>query len=199
VAGDFAARAYAESRTQAEVNRQSSAGLDVRVHIRSFPFVPRLLLGGHVQRVTATAADVQQGPVTIHNLQLDLHDVRIDRRQSVNQRRVFLESIGHGSMSGEVTADSLSQALGVHIELVDGAIQVDVAGHTVRANVAMNNGVLTLGVAGISLPSVSVPIGGLLPCRPSATQDGDRIKVSCAFTTIPERLIQLVNGATAHA
>jgi hypothetical protein len=198
VAGDLAARAYAEARTQKEVNRQAGPDLDVRVHIRSFPFIPRLLVAGQVQQVTATASAVKEGPITIQNLQLDLHDVRIDRRQTLNDRRLFLKSIGHGSMSGEVTSEALSQALGFPVQVVDGGIEATVAGHTFRAEVSMKNGVLTLGAAGITLPSLTVPIGGLLPCRPSATQDGDLVKVSCAFTAIPSQLIQLINGATAH-
>ena len=198
VAGDLAARAYAEARTQQEVNHQSGANLDVQVHIHSFPFVGRLLASGQVSRVTASAAEVHDGPIAIHALQLDLHEVHLDRNKTMSNRRIFLKSIGKGSMSGELTADGLSAAFGLKVEVVDGAVEVTVAGHTLRTEVAMKNGVLTLSAAGITLPSVTLPISGLLPCHPSATLGDDRIRLACSFEKIPPRLIELVNGVAAH-
>ena len=77
-------------------------------------------------------------------------------------------------------------------------LEVEMAGRTLRTEVSITNGVLRLGAAGVSLPGVTLPVTGLLPCHPNATLADDRIKLACSFEKVPPRLIQLVNGASAH-
>src|SRR5262249_21776761 len=151
-------RAYVEKRTQDEVSSHTDLGSSVHIKIKSFPFIPRLLLMGHVQQITASTDRISEGPVPIDNVQLALHDVRLDRKQTVRKRRVILESTGGGSMSGQLTAPALSSALGIKLRLVSGAVEVEVAGRTFRAQIAVRNGVLTLRAAGVTLPGLTIPL-----------------------------------------
>ena len=180
------------------MNRESGANLDVKVHIHSFPFLGRLLVRGEVSQVRASAVDVQEGQVTLHHLELDIHDVVIDRSRMLTSQRLYLRGTGRGSASADLTADALSNALGTPVQVVDGAVEITVAGQRVRADVATDQGMLALKVAGLTLPSFTIPTGGLLPCHPKATFAGDRIPLACTVTAVPARLVNMVNGATAR-
>jgi hypothetical protein len=194
--GDVAARAYAETQTQQEVNKHTGENLDLRVSISSFPFVPRVLFSGEVQRITAHAPQVHEGPLDVSALRLQLNDVRVDRNKTLRKQRVILKSVGRGSLSAELTAEGLSDAFGVSVHVVDGAVEVEIAGRTMRSEMSFTNGVLRLGVAGVSLPVLALPVTGLLPCHPNATLADDRIKLACSFNKVPARLIALVNGGS---
>jgi hypothetical protein len=199
VAGDFAARAYAEAQTQDFVNQHSTTDLHVDVSIKSFPFLGRLAVGGEVRQVEATASDVREGPIDIHALRLVLTDVRVDRGRMLEDQRLYLRSIGGGSAVAEITDDALSDALGIPVQVVDGKLEAEVLGHRVQAEMSMRNGVLGVKVAGRTLPALTLPTTGLFPCHPDAAFAGDRIRLSCSFSEVPARFLQLVNGVTAAA
>jgi hypothetical protein len=196
---DLAALAYTEARTQDEVNSHTGDNLDIEINIRSFPFILRLLVSGQVQEVSATAKSLSDTPVPIDNVQLELHDVRIDTGETLQERRLILESIGSGKVSAELSESALSTLLGVEVSIADGTLEVEVAGQLVPAQVTMQNGVVTVQAAGVTLPGVTIPNSELLPCRPDGAIEGDTIELSCTFDSIPPKLIEVVNGAAAGA
>jgi hypothetical protein len=166
------------------------------VHIHSFPFVGRLIAAGQISEIDISADRVVEGGIDLSGVHMTLDDVKVNRSQSLKERRVRLESIRSGSVYAEIGADALSSALGVPVHVVDGAVEVDVLGHTVRAPMTVQGGTLSFQVAGRTLPALTLPTTRLLPCHPNATFHGDVIRLSCRFTQVPPRLVNLLNGVS---
>lgn len=185
------------------MNQQSKGKLDVKVRIRSFPFLGRLLVEGEVSRVEVVASNVREEPLTFQEIRLDINHVRIDRNEMLSKQRLYLRGTGTGAASAEITGSQLEAALGIPVQVVDGAVETTIAGRRVRADVTVKGGVLRLAPQGaalpVSLPSFTIPAKGMLPCPPNATFAADRIHLACRFTTIPTQVMNLVNGAVASS
>jgi hypothetical protein len=187
VVGDITARKLAEDALAARLKAAVPAAATSSAEVRSFPFLGRLLASGQVPEVDAAVGDVTVQGLRFASIAVDLHGVRVDRDQLVRDRRVVLQKIDRGRVEARVTAEALTEALGVPVTLEQGRASVTIAGRTLGADLAVENGRLVVGVAGFSLPTIHVT-APLLPCVANARIDPGLVLLTCDFTEIPAEL-----------
>jgi hypothetical protein len=78
VAADFVAARTAEDRVADELQRQYGLSRRPVVQVRDFPFLPHLALG-RFGNVDLAASDVRARGVAARQVELHLHDLRVDR------------------------------------------------------------------------------------------------------------------------
>lgn len=187
VVADVTAKRLAEEELADRVRARVPEAGSTSASIHSFPFLPRLLASGRVAEVDAAVTDVTVRGLQFASIEVVLRGVELDRRQLVDQRRVVLQSIQFGRVTAEVTDDALSEAFGTPVTLEDGRASVSVRGRRVEAEVAVRDGELVVGGAGISLPGLNV-VAPLLPCVANAEIGDGRVLLTCDVTEIPEEL-----------
>jgi hypothetical protein len=184
---DVTARTLAEDALAARVKAAVPSASTTSAQVRSFPFLGRLLTSGRVPEVDAAVGDITVQGLRFASIAVALHGVQVDRDQLLRDRRVVLEKIDRGRVEARVTADALTEALGVPITLEQGRASVTIAGHTLGAELSVENGRLVVGVAGFSLPTIHVT-APLLPCVANARIDPGVVLLTCDFTEIPAEL-----------
>jgi len=194
---DFAAKSYAQSQLQQEVNKRATADTSVHASIRSFPFLGRLLVQQKVSRVALASAEVKTGSLVFSDVSLSMNDVKVDRNQLLKNQKVLITSIGQTTASADLTAQALSDAVGVPVQIADGKVTAKVVGQEVTAQVEATPNGLAIRVVGLPLPAFTIPGSDLLPCL-GGTKVGDgRIHFSCTVEGIPPAVVRLVNGKAA--
>jgi len=188
-AGDVAARAVAESQLRDRVVAASGPAGPTTARIDSFPFLPRLLASGNVSRIRVGAADVAVEGVTFARVALDLHGVTLDRDVLFSDGKVVLADLERGTTTAEVTAEELSERLGVDVTLEAGRVRVRVAGQTVTAAASVNDNTLRLAVSGFSLPALRIPRLPLLPCVADAEILAGMVRLTCSVDRLPAELV----------
>jgi hypothetical protein len=189
VAADVGARSVAESQIRDRVVAAAGRAGETAAHIDSFPFLLRLLTAGDVSRLRVSAADVTVEGLTLARVALDLHGVTLDRDRLLSQQEVVLTALDRGTATAEVTAEQLSERLGVTVILESGRARVRVAGQTVTATAAITDNRLSLTVAGFDLPSLRIPRLPLLPCVADAEVLPGRIRLTCSVDHVPAELV----------
>ena len=187
LAADTIARRLAEEELAARLKAAVPSAGTTSAELRSFPFLPRLLASGRVSEVDAAVGDVTVEGLRFASIAVGLHGVQVDRDQLVRDRRVVLEKIDQGRVEARVTQEALTEALGVPVTLGRGRASVTIAGQTLGADLAVENGRLVVGVAGFSLPAIRVT-APLLPCVANARIDPGVVLLTCDFTEIPAEL-----------
>jgi hypothetical protein len=195
--GDVAARRYATGQISDRVSASSPEASGVHSRIHSFPFIGRLLVNGNIPEI-GTHIDhlAVVGGLSFSDLDVDLHDVSIDRHAMLSHRQVRLTRIGQGKVSVGLTQESLSSELGRPVRITGGGVLVTVLGTTaVQASVSITGRQLVVRVSGLSALSVPLPTPKLLPCDPQVTLITGRAEFSCTFTGIPSAFVQAAAGA----
>jgi LmeA-like phospholipid-binding len=138
-AADFVAARVAEDRVAGELQRQYDLSRRPVVQIRDFPFLPHLLTG-HFDTVDLAASDVRARGVAARQVEVHLHDVRVDRAVLLGERgRV---TVGRADGQVELGQAELSRLLadrlqGASLELGEDGVRLrvstDLAGQTVAA------------------------------------------------------------------
>ena len=187
VSADVVARKLAEDELAARVKTAVPTAATTSAQLRSFPFLARLLVSGDVSEVDAAVGDVTVQGLRFASIAVDLHGVRVDRDQLVRDRRVVLQKIDRGRVEARVTAEALTEALGVPVSLEQGRASVTIAGRTLGAELEVENGRLVVGVTGFSLPAIHVT-APLLPCVANARVVPGVVLLTCDFTEIPKEL-----------
>ena len=106
---------------QRVVDRVQPVDGPVSAQISSFPFLGRLLASGEISQVDVAVRDLTVRGVTFASVGVRLRSVQIDRDSLLEDRRVALASIGHGTAVVEIAGDEISRLLGVTVVLEDGA------------------------------------------------------------------------------
>jgi hypothetical protein len=187
---DVVARKAAESRIEDRALDAAGGAESAAAHIRSFPFVPRLLLTGSVPRVTVRLEEVTAGPLDLAAIDLELHGVEMDR-DGMLAGRAELEDIDRGTLTLVVDPAAVARAVRLPVAVEGDAVRVRVRGRTVTARVDVSpNGSMVLRVP--PLPAFTVPVvrtPGLLGCASTraAIRDG-AIVLSCDLDTVPPAL-----------
>jgi hypothetical protein len=192
--GDVLARQWAEAQLEARIRERDPAGRDPEVRIESFPFLGRLLVSGEVTTMRASLADVEAGPVVFARVSVELRGVGLNRNLLVTQQEVELERLDAGTVEAELTASALSAALGVPVELAEGRATVTIAGRSLSADLAVEDGVVVVRASGQTL-RLDVPEAPLLPCVSSAQVEEGRAVLRCTVDDIPPELLRAASRA----
>jgi len=191
---DVAARGYAESEIAARAEA-AVPGAHATAHIRSFPFVLRLLISGSVQHL-----DVKLSPVTASRLQLSGLDLALDGltldRGRLFSGKVEPVSLAQGRVAFDVSEAELSKVVGRRITIEAGHLFVDVLGRDVEARVASSDSAVTLTAAGLPVLTIPIERRDLMPCRPQVALGVKVATLSCTFTRIPSALVRASAGAS---
>jgi hypothetical protein len=193
LAGDVGAKVWSEQRLQHEVRTRTANVGAIDVHISSFPFVGRLLVSQEVSSITAHASAVAAGPLTLTSVDVALHGVDIDRSRLLDKRQVVLTAIHSGTVTADITASALSSALGVGVALTKGALSVTALGKRVPIQVSVRNNLLSFKVAGISIPTLTIPRTDLVPCIANVQVTAAHVRLSCTIHEVPKALLHLVS------
>jgi hypothetical protein len=189
VAADIGARTVAESQISDRVVIAAGPAGKTSARIDSFPFLGRLLTSGEVSRLRVAAADVTVEELTMARLALDLHGVTLDRDRLLSEQKVVLSALNRGTATAEVTAEQISERLGVTVTLEPGRARVRVAGQTVTANASVTDNTLRLSVSGLSVPALRIPRLPLLPCVADAEILAGRVRLTCSVDQVPAELV----------
>jgi hypothetical protein len=189
VAADVAARAVAETQLRDRVAVEAGSAGETTARIDSFPFLGRLLTAGDVSRIRVASADVTVEGLTLARVAVDLRGVTIDRDRLLSEQKVVLSDLESGTATAEVTAEQLSERLGVEVTLESGRARVRVAGQTVTATASVSDNVLQLTVSGFNVPALRIPRLPLLPCVADAEILPGRIRLSCSVDQVPAELV----------
>ncbi|HWI02846.1 MAG TPA: LmeA family phospholipid-binding protein, partial [Acidimicrobiales bacterium] len=125
---DVGARSVAESQIRDRVVIAAGPAGETSARIDSFPFLARLLTAGDVSRIRVAASEVTVEGLTLARVALDLHGVTIERDRLLSEQKVVLTALDRGTATAEVTAEQLSERLGVAVTLEAGRARVRVAG-----------------------------------------------------------------------
>lgn len=190
LAFDVVARRVAESTIEDRAVSAAGGAESAEARIRSFPFVPRLLLTGSVPRVNVRLQEVTAGPLDLAAVDLELHGVEMDRDLML-AGRAALEDIDRGTLTLEVEAAAVARAVRLPVGVQGDSVTARVRGRTVTAQVAVaSDGALVLRVP--PLPAFTVPVvrtPGLLGCASSrAAVRGGSILLSCDLDDVPPAL-----------
>lgn len=189
MAADVGVRTVAESQLRDRVALAALPAGRATARIESFPFLPRLLSSGDVSRIRVAATEVTVEGLTMARVALDLRGVTFDRDRLIGDRKVVLAGLTRGTATAEITAEQLSERLGVDVTLEAGRARVQVAGQTVTATASVSDNTLRLSVAGLSVPSLRIPRLPLLPCVADAEILSGRIRLSCSVDQVPAELV----------
>lgn len=187
---DVAARGAAERRLEERAVRAAGGvGATATAEVGSFPFLPRLLLTGSVPDVRVRAQPVTAGPLTLAAVEVDLDGVVLDR-SALYGGQVRLRGIDGGTVTVELDAGVLTEALGVPVEIAEGALKVAGAGLPVVARAEVVDGTLVVSAAGVAALRLAVPRTELSPCRAAeVTVVGDRLRLVCRIEAVPAGLL----------
>lgn len=199
LAADITARAYAESKLQSAVDQHGGPNVRAEADISSFPFLGRLLVQQEVAHVDVHITDLDVSGLTFDHVDVAFSGVDVDRGELLSNQRVRVTGVKTSAVTADVTAASLSTAIGAPVTIADGQVQVEVLGHKVAATVDVVGSRLSLRVAGAQLPSFAVPSTGLLPCIGNADLRDGRIEFKCSVQNVPPGLLDLINGAAKAA
>jgi hypothetical protein len=191
-AGDVAARRYAESRVEQQINDREPGSAST-VHISSFPFVARLGLLGRVEKTTAHVSHVNVGSFILDEVDLTVTGVKLDRSQLVHGH-VSVQGIRSGTVRAVMSEHTVDQVLRLPVTFGDGSVQLSAGGVTLSATVTVVDNQLRLSAAGRDL-SVPIPELPVLPCVADAVVEPGRLVLSCSFHQVPAALVQAAKAA----
>jgi hypothetical protein len=157
--------------------------------IESFPFLGRLLAAGEVARIRVAASELTVEGLTFARVALDLHGVTIDRDLLLSDQKVVLTDLDRGTATAEVTAEQISERVGLPVTLEPGRARVRVAGQTVTATASVTDNTLRLAVSGVSVPALRIPKLPLLPCVANAEIGAGRVRLTCSVDQVPAELV----------
>lgn len=187
VVADFSARAFAESKLE-ERARMELPGATVDARIPSFPFLPRLLLSGRVSEVDFSLGKVAAGDASLPDVNVDLAGVQLDRSALLKERKARLLGIGRGSVAVSITAQQLSDAVHMPVEIGGGVIRISIGGRWVEATASAESSKVILKAEGVGPLVMTVPKSDLIPCLAHVTVLSGRLRVTCAIENIPAPL-----------
>lgn len=177
-----------EARIEERVADNTEGQVTVEANVQSFPFLPGLATEGKIRRLTLTLDDVfgQQLPA---DASFDLEGIHLNR-QALLEGTVEVRDVDRGTVSVEVTEQTLSDALGVPVDIRPDAVVLNPAGVSVEADLAVEAGNVVISAAGVG--GLDVPLPENLPCEPVLEQEEGVVRLSCGFEGLPAILAQAI-------
>jgi hypothetical protein len=185
---DSYARGYAEREIAARAEA-AVPGARATAHVRSFPFVLRLLTSGSVQHLRLQLSPVRASRLQLAGVDLALDDLSLDRGKLFSGQ-VQPVGLGRGHVAFEVSEGELSKAVGRRVTIEAGHLFVDVAGRDLEAKVATTPQGITMTVVGIPVLTVPIERRDVIPCQPQLTLDVQVAKFACSFSGVPSSLVR---------
>lgn len=192
---DVAARAVAEhqvaSRAKASTGAQSSSA-----SISSFPFIYGVLVDGKVKNVTVHEREVALGPLTVGNLDVSVHDVRIDKGQLFAHRKVRVTGISSATASITISAADITAATHVYVTISGNTVTGFVAGVPIPVAVSVTHDhFLSVSFDGRPAASFDLARNPLLPpCAMQLTPEPSALRLSCTVSPVPGSLIAALSS-----
>jgi hypothetical protein len=151
---DVASRIAMEHQLEQRINSYAPTASS-QVSIHSFPFFLKLATQGRVDKITAHARQVSQGPFVLDAVDVTVTGVRINRQLFLHHRQLEIVAIDRGTVTADMTQADFSRLIGVSVTLGNGTAQVAAAGITVSGQVSISNGRLLLTSSGVPCPCPS--------------------------------------------
>ncbi|MDP8937737.1 MAG: DUF2993 domain-containing protein [Actinomycetota bacterium] len=189
MAADLGARQAAEEQIADRVAAAEGVQGQARVRISSFPFLGRLLLSGTVTDLTVAVGDVEAERLRFATVAVDLDEVRISRDELLSGRRVVLQDVGRGTARAEMTQEELSRLVGLPVTVEPGRVRVRLGGQQATATASVRGNVLRLAVAGVQVPSLTIPRVPLVPCLADLELLPGRVRLTCRLDQVPPDLV----------
>jgi hypothetical protein len=186
LAVDFGARIAMQHQLEQRIDSYVPSA-QAKVTIHSFPFLFKLASNGRVDKITAHAVQVSQGPFVLDGADVTVTGVRIKRSVLLHQRQLEIVSIDTGTVSADMTQADFSSLVGVPVTLGAGTAKATVGGVSVTARISVSNGRLVLESSGLPV-SVPIPTLPVLPCLAQVTIIPGHLVGSCTFHQIPAAL-----------
>ncbi len=157
-----------------------------------------------MDRITARLAHAGQGAFVLDRVDIAVTGATINRQEVLQHRRLVIDRIDTGTVTGEMSQADFDRLVGLPITLDEGAAHVKVGGVTVTARVSISNNRLVVAsiVAPLSIPVPSLPV---LPCSADVRIAAGRLIATCIFHQIPpafqmaDPVMSVVHHATALA
>ncbi len=191
IAGDSVATHLAD-QALAHRAEQATGAARATVSLEGFPVLGHLLVQGEVPEVRATLEDVPVHGLTLEQVAVQLHDVRIGRRQLLEDHRLSIEAIGSADARAVVTQAELSAALGHPVELPGrGVVETDVLGVPVAVQVAVEDGdQLVLQTPVLPLLRVDLGIDPFLSaCQLGLSVQVGQVVATCVMDPVPAGVV----------
>lgn len=177
-----------EARIEERVADNTEGRVTVEANVQSFPFLPGLAVDGKIRRLTLTLDDVfgQQLPA---DASFGLEGIHLNRR-ALLEGTVEVRDVDRGTVTVEVTEQTLSDALGVPVDIRPDAVVLSPAGVSVEADLAVEAGNVVISAAEVG--GLDVPLPENLPCEPVLEQEEGLVRLSCGFEGLPAILAQAI-------
>lgn len=189
VAAELLAPPVVEDGIEQRVAARVPDATTIDAEIDSFPFVGRLLLTGRVERLTVDLEGVERQLLEFAVIRIEAEGIRLNRT-ALSGGEVDIRSIDRGTIVAEITADAISNVLGVPVTLAPGRATASVAGREISAEIVVTDGVLRV-VAGAVSAEVTLPRDDLFPCALSGRVLSGRALLRCTITDVPPVLLEL--------
>lgn len=188
VVADRLLLAAAEDEAERRIDAAIDAD-DVRVEVRSLPFLPRLVADGQVERIDVEVDDLTQSGVTFAEIAVRLEGLEIDRDEA-RARRIVVESIERGTARVVLGQGELSDLVGVTVSLGDGTVTV--GGITVTAPAFSVSGAeLFIGLEGVGGVTIPLPTADLVPCSLDVAVVPGALELTCTLDEVPTLLTRV--------
>jgi hypothetical protein len=178
VVGELAAPGLVEAGVEETVRANTRDVAHVKAHTSGSPFLPALLLRGHIEHLDVTLREVAGAQLPIGTVTLQIDGIHLDRG-AMYRGEVDIDELERGTVVVELEEQELAALLGVPVDLdsdlveqVGGAVQVAAAGVGER---------------------IPVP-DELLPCAPDLDVDPPYVRLSCTFDEVPGVLRTAIGG-----
>lgn len=185
---ELAAPSFLEARIEERVRERTRDVAVVDAEVGSFPVVTRLLATGRIRRMTLTLDQLVRQRLTFATVRLSFEGLELDRSALLEHQQVELRDIETGMLTAELTAEALSDLVGVPVELRSGQVSFEVAGTTLTAQPEIRGRTLRLAGRRVAALSVTLP-QEFASCTPSLEVRLGRMVLSCRLEELPSLLM----------
>lgn len=189
LAAELLAPRLVEARIEERVAANTGGQVGVEADVESFPFLPGLATDGRISRLTLTLDELLGQQLPAARASFALEGIQLDR-QSLLEGEVDVRDVDRGTFTVELTERTLSDALGLPVEITPDSIVARPAGASVEADLVVRGGNLVVSVAGGQ--GLRLPLPDDLPCEPAVEREEGLVRLTCAFEGLPGVLARAI-------
>lgn len=178
VALDLVARTATQDALASRVKARTGASA-VSVRIKSFPFIWDVAVEGKVTETDIVAKDVPVGPVHLSRVEVDTHDISLDRAELFDAHHVRLTSIGSARVTVLIHLSDLVTSAAAALDLQPSIEAGDR---------------LVVRAGGLVVASVRLSTSPVIPdCSFSVSPVSGGDVLSCSVAPVPAGLVQTLS------
>ena len=171
---DIGARVATQDAIAADVHRSTHSD-GASASVSSFPFLYDVAAEGRLDRVSITDRGVPVGPIRLDQVHLVAYQVRFDRGQLLDHRKVELTSV-----------DRATVTVNAHLSSLAGTIARDL-GVKVTSSAS---GQITVSAEGLTVATIDLTKVPIIPdCPLQITNSGDDYTFSCTVSPVPASVL----------